>query len=122
MNGVLLLREIGGGSSGGSVSPASWTNIGPTAPGTGIGWNNVVTLTATGTASLTATPTGGGNLFYNLNGVIKPYSGPFAVTNGDTLSWGEQNTTGSTVSGSVTVTQGMTAIGSFSYIVRVAGP
>jgi hypothetical protein len=112
---LLLLASEGGGSGAGTIGATDWANI----FSVGFGFNPAVTLAASGVVDLGATvsPTTG-NLYSDHNGVVARYTGPLMCDNGDTLSWGVQNTGTLPVSGSVTVANSGAAISTFTFIVK----
>jgi hypothetical protein len=108
----------GGAASGssGTAGAVSWANI----FGLESGANAPQTLSGiTGSITVSAAITGEGILGYILAGVWSAYTGAFVWPEGEALSWSVQ-TDGSTVSGSITVTNAtdMTTLDTFTYFVR----
>jgi hypothetical protein len=117
LSGALdVLLDSANSGGGGSIGPTSWANI----FSLGFGFNPAVTLsTISGAPALSATVTGTpGGLYTDHNGVVAPYAGPLTCHNGDTLSWGVQNTGTAAISGSVTVENSGAVVGSFTYLVK----
>jgi hypothetical protein len=88
MTGVAMALAGSGGAAGagGVVNPGAlaWSGIYDTDSGT----SNTQAFTAiTSPISVSAALSGGGVLYYNLNGGYAAYTGAFAVHAGDTLSW-----------------------------------
>lgn len=87
MSGVaMVVAGVGGGPGGGLTTPGAlaWTTIYDTDSGS----TNTQAFTGlTAPIAVSATVSGGGSLYYNLNGGYRAYAGAFAVNGGDTLSW-----------------------------------
>jgi hypothetical protein len=118
MTGVSLLRMAeGAAGSGGALGPMSWTNI----FGDVAGVTNTQTVSGiTGTISVDATVSSYGALHIDKNGTICAFTGPFPVSNGDTLLWEITNATTANVTGTITVKDAThsTTIDTFTYLVR----
>jgi hypothetical protein len=119
MSGVTaVLAALGGVAGGYSGTPATvtWGDINAFDGGS----NAMQTLSGiTGSMLVSATITGGGSLFYTLNGTTAFYSGAFLWPEGQTLSWGV-NSAGGTVSGTVTVTNAIAGatLSTFTYTIK----
>lgn len=86
MAGVLslMISDGIGTSTSGSPNAVAW---GPMY-GTDIAASNTQAFAGfTGPISVTGTLSGGGTLFYTLNGSFAVYSGPFSARAGDILNW-----------------------------------
>ena len=88
MTGAMMaLAGVGGGSGGAGVTTPgalAWTPIYDTDSGS----TNTQAFTGlTAPIAVSAAISGGGTLYYNLNGAYGAYAGPFAVVAGDALSW-----------------------------------
>ena len=108
----------GGGGSGNAPNAMAWANI----FAFGAGYDTPLTVAGVGagqTANLAAAITGAANLTYIKNGVATTYGGTFTVADGDKIAWGVFCNT--TASGTITVTSGASAVGSFTYVVKNPG-
>lgn len=86
MAGVLslMVSDGVGTATSGSPNAVAW---GPMY-GTDIAASNTQAFAGfTGPISVTGTLSGGGTLFYTLNGSFLLYAGPFSARSGDTLNW-----------------------------------
>ncbi|MHB8529191.1 MAG: hypothetical protein ACYC8V_06730 [Caulobacteraceae bacterium] len=106
----------GGGASGAHPNAMAWSNI--YAAGLGSTQTLTVAGVVAGPATITASRTGTAIMSCTLNGAPATYGGGFTVSNGDTISWTMDNVTGSTKSGTVTVTSagGTFTVGTFTYV------
>lgn len=68
-----------------------------------------------GSSTITAAKTGASSLSYSLNGGFANYAGAITVHDGDTLAWTLINPLSVRQNGTVTLTSGGTALGSFTY-------
>lgn len=111
----------GGGSGGGDVTPAAiaFTN----ANGSIFAVTNTQTISAINSPiTLQVSRTGVGYLSSIKNGTVMPLAsgGTISLINGDTLAFGVTNGVGSTITGTVTVTNlsdGSTVLATFTYAV-----
>jgi hypothetical protein len=87
MTGAVMALAAGGASGAGGVTTPgalAWSAIYDTDSGTS---NTQAFTLLTSPISVTASLSGGGTLYYNLNGSYQAYTGAFIVHAGDTLSW-----------------------------------
>ncbi len=118
MGSVLGVTTATGGGSGGTGGSWAWANI----YGLGSPANAPITVSGVGaglTLPLTASLTGGAQLYYILNGATAAYAGAFNVADGNTLAWGVISST--TTAGTITVSSGGSSLASFTYYVRQPG-
>ncbi len=111
----------GGTGGGGTLGALAWYNI----YDDWVGSNTALTIAGiTSFHTLTMTKTGGGGIYYNLNGVIHAYTGGFNVNAGDTLGWQVTNSVRNTrVSGTITVndaSNGAALVDTFNYTVTAS--
>jgi len=120
MAGVGLMRGMGGAGSLSSTSPSTtWSNI----FGVGTGQSSIGTIAGLtgGHVAISLSQTGAGNLSYIKNGTSIPYSGPFDVSNGDTLGFAVSNpTTGTNEAGTLAITDAThsTLLQTLNYVVK----
>ena len=87
MTGAVMALAAGGASGAGGVTTPgalAWGAIYDTDSGTS---NTQAFTLLTSPISVSASLSGGGTLYYNLNGSYQAYTGAFTVHAGDTLSW-----------------------------------
>jgi len=112
---ALAAAGISGGATSADITPdaVNWANI----SGSGSGSNANQTITGiTAPITISLSNSGGGFPSYDLNGAgFSVYSGPFVVTNGQTLRF---SVGGSPASGTITVvndTDSSTTLDTFTY-------
>lgn len=121
MSGALLATigtSTAPGGSGVAPSAMAWNNcFGEIGAAT-----NILTVAglAGAKATITATITGTGELIAILNGKWSVYTGPFTVSDGDTLGWDILIGSAGSTSGTVTVKSagGTFTVGTFTYVVK----
>lgn len=99
---VLLLAGAGGAAAvgGSGPGPLAWSDI----YGVDSAFTEALAITGvTGAFALSARQSGGGGLYYSLNGGTVAYAAPFTVRAGDRLAWGVVLTSPAGRSGAITV-------------------
>ena len=125
MNGTLMAlagAASAGGGTGVVITPTpSWVAIYDTDTGS---TNTPAILGITTAISISLAKSGGGTLFYNLNGGFNLYTGAFTVHAGDTLGFIIDNSMSGTKTGTITVTNvsnGSVTVATFAYTVFSSG-